>query len=99
VVTDRALALLLEAGLSKADAVAAFKALLVHALGAAVVAGSEAQPDVRARARARHEEVRLDELPAMASVANELTGALGGDEAFEFGLAALLDGIELRARR
>jgi TetR/AcrR family tetracycline transcriptional repressor len=99
VVTDRALALLLEAGLSKADAVAAFKALLVHTLGAAVVAGSEAQPDVRARARARHEEVRLDELPAMASVADELTRALGGDEAFELGLIALLDGIELRAKR
>jgi hypothetical protein len=79
--------------------VAAFKALLVHTLGAAVVAGSEAQPDVRARARARHEEVRLDELPAMASVADELTRALGGDEAFELGLIALLDGIELRAKR
>jgi AcrR family transcriptional regulator len=98
-VTDRAIALLLEAGLSKADAVAAFKALLIHTLGAAVVAASEARPGVRARARAQHGKVRPDEVPAMASVANELTRALGGDQAFELGLAALLDGLELRTRR
>jgi hypothetical protein len=35
----------------------------------------------------------------MAAVADELTAALGGDQAFELGLAALLDGIELRATR
>jgi hypothetical protein len=29
----------------------------------------------------------------------EFTAALGGDQAFELGLAALLDGIELHARR
>jgi hypothetical protein len=38
-------------------------------------------------------------VPAMAAVAGELTAALGGDQAFEFGLAALLDGIERRATR
>jgi hypothetical protein len=43
--------------------------------------------------------VPTDELPAMAAVADELTAALGGDQAFELGLAALLDGIELRASR
>jgi hypothetical protein len=32
----------------------------------------------------------------MAAVAAELTSALGGDQAFELGLAALLDGIEQR---
>jgi hypothetical protein len=35
----------------------------------------------------------------MAAVAPEFTAALGGDEAFELGLAALLDGIELRANQ
>ncbi len=35
----------------------------------------------------------------MTAVADELTGALGGGQAFELGLAALLDGIELRATR
>jgi AcrR family transcriptional regulator len=95
-VTDRALALLLEAGLGKDDAVAAFKALLVHTLGAAASAASEARPDVRRAAGERHASVSAQELPAMAAVADQLTGALGGDQAFEFGLAALLDRIEMR---
>lgn len=98
-VTDRAIALLLYGGLSKADAVAAFKALLVHTLGAAASATSEDRPEVRRAAAARHASVPTDELPAMAAVADELTAALGGDQAFELGLAALLDGIELRASR
>jgi AcrR family transcriptional regulator len=98
-VTDRAIALLLEAGLSRSDAVAAFKALLIHTLGASAIAASEARPDVRQRAGDRHAAVSAEEVPAMAGVADELSGALGGDEAFEFGLAALLDAIEIRARR
>jgi AcrR family transcriptional regulator len=98
-VTDRAIALLLEAGLSKRDAVAAFKALLVHTLGAAAFAASESRPDVKGRASERHASVPADEVPAMAAVANELTAALGGDQAFELGLTALLDGIEARAAR
>ena len=98
-ITDRAIALLLEAGLSKQDAVAAFKALLLHTLGAAAFAASEARPDVRRHAADRHAAVSPDQLPSMAAVERELTAALGGDQAFELGLAALLDGIELRAGR
>jgi AcrR family transcriptional regulator len=98
-VTDRAIALLLEAGLGKGEAVAAFKALLLHTLGAAAFATSEARPEVRRRASSRHASLRPDEVPAMAAVADELTAALGGEQAFEFGLAALLDEIELRAGR
>jgi AcrR family transcriptional regulator len=98
-VTDRALALLLAAGLSKEQAVAAFKALLVHTLGSAVFAASESRTEVRDEAARRHASVPAEAVPAMASVAEELTDALGGDQAFELGLAALLDGIELRARR
>jgi AcrR family transcriptional regulator len=96
-VTDRAIALLLEAGLSKQEAVAAFKALLVHTLGAAAFAASESRREVRERASERHASVPAEDLPAMAAVAKELTAALGGAQAFELGLAALLDGIELRA--
>jgi len=96
-ITNCAIALLLAAGLSKRDAVAAFKALLVHTLGAAAFAASESRAVVRERASKGHRAVPGDELPAMAAVANEFTAALGGDQAFELGLAALLDGIELRA--
>jgi hypothetical protein len=53
----------------------------------------------RANASAGHAQAPADEVPALAAVADELTAALGGDQAFEFGIAALLDGIELRARR
>jgi len=95
-VTDAAIALLLQAGLSNSDAVAAFKALLLFTLAAAASAASEATAEVRKHASSRHAAVPAAELPAMASVADELTAALGGDQAFELGLTALLDGIELR---
>ena len=98
-VTDRAIALLLEAGLSKRQSVAAFKSLLIHTLGAAAFATSEARSHVRENATTGHASVPEERFPAMAAVASELTAALGGDEAFELGLAALLDGIELRASR
>jgi AcrR family transcriptional regulator len=96
-VTDRAVALLLEAGLNERDAVAAFKALLIHTLGAAALAASESRPEVRREASQRQRAAPKEEVPAMARVGSELTAALGGDQAFELGLAALLDGIELRA--
>ncbi len=98
-VTDRAIALLLDAGLTKADAVAAFKALLVLTFGAAAFTASEARPEVRQTAGQRHQTVPADTFPAMAAVAAELTAALGGNQAFELGLTALLDGIELHAAR
>jgi TetR/AcrR family transcriptional regulator, tetracycline repressor protein len=98
-VTDAAIALLLEAGLSKAEAVAAFKALLVHTLGAAAFAAGESRQHVRKRAAERHVALPSEELPSMAAVADELTDALGGDEAFELGLAALLAEVERRGRR
>jgi TetR/AcrR family transcriptional regulator, tetracycline repressor protein len=95
-VTDRAIGLLLEAGLSKKDAVAAFKALLVHTLAAAAFAAAESRPEVHQKAAERHASLSDEELPSMASVADELTAALGSDDAFELGLAALLDEIEHR---
>ena len=95
-ITDRAIALLLQAGLGKREAVAAFKALLIHTLGAAAAAASESRPEVRNSARDRHANLPADQLPAMAAVAAELTAALGDEQAFEFGLTALLDAIEQR---
>jgi AcrR family transcriptional regulator len=98
-ITNYAIALLLEARLSKHDAVAAFKALLIHTFGAAWFAASESRPHVRQTASKAHASVLAEELPAMAAVADELTTALGTDHAFKLGLTALLDGIELQATR
>ena len=95
-VTDWAVGVLRAAGLSKPDAVAAFKALTVLTLGTAATAVAESRPEQRRQAAARHASVTAEELPAMAAVAAELTTALGGDQAFEFGLATVLDGIEQR---
>jgi hypothetical protein len=68
-------------------------------LGAAAFAASESRPEVRTAASERHASLPAEEVPAMAAVTGEFTAALGGDQAFELGLAALLDGIELHARR
>jgi AcrR family transcriptional regulator len=96
-ITNAAVALLLEAGLRKHDAVAAFKALLIHTLGAAAIAAAETHAEVRHYASQRHASVPSEEVPAMAVVAEELTDALGGNQAFEFGLTALLDQIAKRS--
>jgi hypothetical protein len=61
------------------------------------MAASEARPEVREKAALRHTSIPREKLPAMAAVADELTAALAGNQAFELGLTALLDGIELRA--
>jgi AcrR family transcriptional regulator len=95
-ITNHAIALLLGAGLSHADAVAAFKALLIHTLGAAWFAASESRSQTRRSASQRHASLDAREVPAMAAVADELTAALGADVAFEFGLTALLDAIARR---
>jgi AcrR family transcriptional regulator len=96
-ITDRAIALLLQAGLPEADAVAAFKAILIHTLGAAWFAASESDPAVKRVASHRHATLPAEQVPAMARVADELTAALGSDQAFKLGITALLDGIEARA--
>jgi AcrR family transcriptional regulator len=98
-ITDRTIALLLEAGLGKRDAVAAFKALLIHTLGTAAAAAAESRPEVRSSASERHAHLPVGQAPAMAAVAAELTAALADEQAFEFGLAALLDAIEHRTRQ
>jgi AcrR family transcriptional regulator len=96
-VTDRAIALLLQAGLAKRDAVAAFKALLIHTFGAAAITAGESRGAVRRSASHGHQAVPADLFPAMAQVAPELDAALGSDDAFELGLVLLLDGVERHA--
>jgi hypothetical protein len=68
--------------------------LLIHTLGAAWFATSGARPDVRETANHRIATLSCDELPAMVAVRMQLTAALGGEQPFEFGLEALLGGIE-----
>jgi AcrR family transcriptional regulator len=96
-VTDRAIALLLEAGLANRDAVAAFKSLLIHTFGAAAITAGESTGAVRRSATHVHQAVPAALLPAMAHVAAELDAALGSDDAFELGLIMLLDGVERHA--
>jgi AcrR family transcriptional regulator len=96
-VTDRAIALLLQAGLAKRDAVAAFKSLLIHTFGAAAITVGESSGAVRRSASHAHQAVPADLFPAMAHVAPELDAALGSDDAFELGLIILLDGVERHA--
>jgi AcrR family transcriptional regulator len=98
-VSNGAIALLLEAGLSNVQAVAAFKAILIHTLGAAWVATSESRPEVSRPVSDRHASLSAEELPALAAVGSELTAALGGAQAFEFGLEALLLLIETLGER
>lgn len=96
-VTDRAIALLLQAGLAKRDAVAAFKFLLIHTFGAAAITAGESRAAVRRSASHAHHAIPADMFPAMAYVAPELDAALGSDDAFELGLIILLDGVERHA--
>jgi AcrR family transcriptional regulator len=89
--TDAALGLLRETGLSRADAAASWAAVLGYVLGSIELdAGTGGQRETQAALLA----ASGDEHPELGAAAAEVARALaGGDEAFEAGLERVLRGI------
>jgi AcrR family transcriptional regulator len=92
--TEIGLEALLEAGLSPGEAAKAFRPLFIYTFGHATFLPPE-QPDQVVRdAHAALLRLPPDEYPVLTSAARELAATLTGQEAFEYGLDRLLDGIE-----
>jgi len=97
--TESGMAALLEAGLDRAEAARAFRAIFLYVFG--FVAFSEAEPtaDSHGRVAALAAALPPDEFPLLSGMGTELADTMGGEEQFEYGLDVVLAGISARARR
>jgi AcrR family transcriptional regulator len=97
--TESAMSALLDAGLDRAEAARAFRAVFLYVFG--FVAFSEPEPtdDSRRRAAALTATLPPGEFPLMSEMGDELAATLGGDEQFEYGLDVVIAGISARVRR
>jgi AcrR family transcriptional regulator len=97
--TESGLAALLDAGLERAEAARAFRAVFVYVFGS--VAFSEPEPTGESRRRAAGLVTALpaDEFPVLSGMGDELAATMGGDEQFEYGLDVVIAGISARTRR
>jgi AcrR family transcriptional regulator len=97
--TEPGLAALLDAGLDRAEATRAFRAIFLYVFG--FVAFSEPEPDADGRRHVAALATALppDEFPLLSGMGAELADTMGGDAQFEHGLDLLLEGISARVRR
>ena len=90
------LRIMLRAGFSTADAVAAWRALFSYTLGFASFSSEQSTEAARRHARVALAALPEDEFPALSGATSEAVAAMGGAAQFEFGLRCLLDGLEAR---
>jgi AcrR family transcriptional regulator len=95
---ETALRILEAAGFEKEDAVRAYRALFSYTFGYASFSSEANAEEARRKARVALASLPEDEYPAMIAASAELTEAMAGDAAFDFGLDRLLDGLELLRR-
>jgi AcrR family transcriptional regulator len=89
---EAALGVLLGAGLDPGLAARAYLTI-IHFVVGSVYFGADGVPEGRAESMVAATRRLADLYPTVSTVAVELAG-FGGEEEFEFGLAALLDGVE-----
>jgi TetR/AcrR family transcriptional regulator, tetracycline repressor protein len=100
--TERMIAALRAAGLDDASAAKAYHALVLFTLGSSYLETELAQlsDDERAErsraARLMYESLPAQRYPSSTAVAEHLFGSTEGN--YEFGLTAMLDGLDARAR-
>lgn len=90
------LRILARAGFTPGEAASAWRALFTYTLGFASFSPEAMTPDARRYARSALAALPEDEFPTLTAAAPEAIAAMGGDEEFEFGLGALLDGLSRR---
>jgi hypothetical protein len=67
-----------------------------YSFGFAAFSPAEAVEEDRAAAAAALRALPPDEYPQLSEASEEAAGAMGGEEAFEYGLERILDGLESR---
>ncbi|WP_086819359.1 TetR/AcrR family transcriptional regulator [Allokutzneria sp. NRRL B-24872] len=96
--TETVVRALREAGFSKENAARAHTSLFTFVLGAALwesqMNAEKQDPEGRRRLRATMAAVSEVDYPTVVDLAGELAATSGGDAQFEFGLTALIMGLE-----
>jgi AcrR family transcriptional regulator len=92
--SEAAMAILLAAGFSEADAARGWRALWSYTFGFATFRVAPSEEEAGRRVRAAVAALAVDDYPALASAADEVAAAFAEDAGFEAGLALILDGLE-----
>jgi AcrR family transcriptional regulator len=92
--TEVGLKALGEAGLTPGEAAKAFRGLFVYTFGHAIFLPEEDPDDVVRRTHAAIVALPRDAYPAVTAAAGDLASTLTAEDAYEYGLDRLLDGIE-----
>ncbi|MGI8511079.1 MAG: TetR/AcrR family transcriptional regulator [Solirubrobacteraceae bacterium] len=87
---------LMDAGFPRDEAARVFRLLFTYTFGFAAFSPDEQSDVARAAARTALSALPADEYPALTSSVDEAAQAMAGDEAFDYGLERILDGIEAR---
>jgi AcrR family transcriptional regulator len=96
--TEATLQALVEAGFTKAEALRAYRVLLVHTFGSAAFGSHSGVEDVRRRTGAALSALPSDEYPILSSSIAEAAETVG-EGPFAHGLEILLDGLEASLRQ
>ena len=96
---EAVLGILRGAGLPPREAARAFRLLFTYTFGYAALSPAGATEQSREAARAALARLPRDEFPAITESLEEASDAMGGEEAFAFGLDVILDGIGARIDR
>lgn len=91
--TERAMAILLEAGFARSDAAACFRLLFVYCFGFAALSPVRSEEQDRASARTALAALPAESYPVLSGTIEEGVAAMGGEEVFAFGLDRILDGL------
>ncbi len=87
---------LVDAGFSTREATYAFRLLFTYTFGFAAFSPADALEQDRVAARVAIAALPPAEYPALTAAAAEAAEAMGGEEAFDYGLDRILDGLEAR---
>jgi AcrR family transcriptional regulator len=91
---EATLAILESAGFEPQDAALAFRLLFTYVFGYATFSPERTAAEARAEAAAAIRSLPPDRYPHLTSNREAAAEAMAGDDAFEFGLARIIDGLE-----
>jgi AcrR family transcriptional regulator len=96
--SEAGLRVLREAGFDRREATLAFRLVFSYSFGFAAFSPAEAVEEDRAAAAAAIRALPPEEYPELSAASAEAAEAMGGEEAVEYGLERILDGLESRLR-
>jgi hypothetical protein len=93
---EQAVSALTAAGFSTREATQAFRLLFTYTFGFAAFSPADTLEQDRSAARAAIAALPPEDYPALTAASSEAADAMGGEEAFDYGLERILDGLEAR---